>query len=143
VVRRGWLRTHRALYVNIGRSEGWSVATYVSEYYVALPVGRWSVELLERVREAVLRLPSRETVPYDISEVYVPDIFVITFVESRSREHVYIVDIVGLRRDLTPTPWGYREGWWHPQVQQWVAESIGRGIEELGSSAEGGPALEA
>jgi len=32
-------------------------------------------------------------------------------------EKMELIDIVGVRRDLTPTKWSYRFGYWHPQCQ--------------------------
>ena len=105
--------------VNIWRSKNqpWSVANAETH----------GIEFLEKIKDLVIGLPLRVSLPEHLSEWSFPRYYAIYY-DPYSNE---IKDIIGVRNDLTATKWSYKFGYWHPKIQQYIAKAIEEELKEL------------
>jgi hypothetical protein len=82
-------------------------------------------EILAKLREAVLKLPTRVQLPKYFSELSLPRYYQIYFDDEFN-----IAEIAGVRWDGSPTKWGYRIGYWHPQCQISIARALSLAISK-------------
>jgi hypothetical protein len=82
-------------------------------------------EILANLREAILKLPTRVSLPKYFSDLSLPRYYQIYF-----DNNVNIVEIVGVRRDSSPTKWSYRLGYWHPKCQHDIARALSLAISK-------------
>ena len=111
--------------VNTTKNISWIVATIDSSIHYD-PI--LDPEFVVKIREAVLSLPTRIKLPAHVS-ISLPRYYLIQL--RLDTDVVNIIDIVGVRKDLTPTKWGYRFGYWHPQCQILIANALTRYIQTL------------
>lgn len=76
-------------------------------------------ELALELLNALIQLPVRVHLP-PTDSFYTPRYYYVYF----TRPFVKIIDIIGVKKDCTPTKWGYKLGYWHPQIQQRLVESV-------------------
>jgi len=88
-------------------------------------------EILARIREAVLKLPTRVNIPRYFSDLSLPRYYAIFF-----NDDFEIVEIVGIRWDHSPTKWSYRLGYWHPQCQISIARALSKALAKIAEKQE-------
>jgi len=84
-----------------------------------------SIRFINRVKEMVLKLPVRISLPDPCTDLSFPRYYAI-FTKKDAIE-----DVVGVRSDLSPTKWSYRFGYWHPIAQHKIARAINREIRSI------------
>jgi hypothetical protein len=139
---RSEFEASNVVYINTWATRGrpWNVAVEVGCVRGLAPTKR-SACFLDKVKAFVIGLPSRISVPLVYSDLSLPRYYMVKLrlVEEWFRESdplavhplQAVEDIVGIRCDLTPTKWGYRLGYWHPQCQLQIARAIAREIKAL------------
>lgn len=80
-------------------------------------------EFVESLRQKVLALPVRVSLPSHCSELSFPRYYMI-FCELEDFKVKRIEEIVGVRADMSPTKWSYRFGYWHPECQFLIASAL-------------------
>jgi hypothetical protein len=90
--------------------------------------GDFDPEFIERLREAVLRLPTRVSLPRFVSQLSLPRYYLIVLGDLDALE---VREIVGVRGDMSPTKWSYRLGYWHPSCQFRIARSLEYVLKQL------------
>jgi len=124
------------LYVDT-RGRLWRVALSVCSGEVVLLARKAeSVRFLESVASVLRWLPVRLYLPERFALKALPRYYLISLVlrdegESGQLKDVEVREIVGIRKDLTATKWGYRAGYWHPRCQHDIVAAIQREIREL------------
>lgn len=78
--------------------------------------------VLEKILEKVEELPVIVDVPASFSELSMPRYFLIRY--RLNDNDVKIVEIVGIKRDRSPTKWGYKIGYWHPACQIFISRAL-------------------
>lgn len=76
---------------------------------------------LQKIINKVSELKVKFALPKYFSALSLPRYYCIVF---RDDEDIEIVDIVGVKADLTPTKWSYQFGYWHPYCQVLVLDSL-------------------
>jgi hypothetical protein len=128
VLKRSIFVGSSLIYINTWRTahEQWSVAVEVSDgEATGLMACEDSVRFLSEVKESILKLPVRVALPRYYSDLSLPRYYVV-FTDCAK-----IIDIVGVHRDLSPTKWSYRLGYWHPRCQLDVVKAIDMEIREV------------
>jgi hypothetical protein len=97
------------------KSVSWKIKSTVSEHRDK----DFDLEFIEKLRGAVLRLPARVSLPRYVSLLSLPRYYLIVLDEDFN-----IIDIVGVRADMSPTKWSYRLGYWHPRCQLDIARAL-------------------
>jgi hypothetical protein len=106
--------------------EPWNVAVELSSHNaMGLAVCEDSIRFLAELKEFILKLPVKVVLPRYFSELSLPRYYAV-FVDGTD-----IIDIVGVHRDLSPTKWSYRLGYWHPRCQHDIAKAIYMEIREV------------
>jgi len=126
------------LYVNTWptKSTPWRIVTAEKN---ELAVSRRAVNFLTMVKEEIARLPVRVNIPKSVNVLSLPRYYAIFMnlkfekidegeVELNSIE---IIDIIGIRADLSPTRWSYRLGYWHPRCQNDIMRILSQVIQEM------------
>lgn len=85
------------------------------------------LDLVEKLIDAVMRLPVRVRVPPHFTELSLPRYYAIFFYYEGD---IRIVDIIGVRSDNSPTRWGFKLGYWHPQIQIEIARVLRRVLKD-------------
>jgi hypothetical protein len=80
-------------------------------------------EFIESLREKVLSLPVRVSLPRHCSLLSFPRYYMI-FCELDHFAVKSIIEIVGIRADNSPTKWSYRFGYWHPECQWRIIDAL-------------------
>jgi hypothetical protein len=97
------------------KSVSWIVRSTASEHKDE----DFNISFIEELRDAVLKLPARVSLPRFVSPSSLPRYYLIVLSAERN-----IVEIVGVRGDSTPTKWSYRLGYWHPACQLKIARAL-------------------
>jgi hypothetical protein len=85
-----------------------------------------SIRFLSEVKESILKLPVRVVLPRYCSDLSLPRYYAV-FVDGTD-----VIDIVGVQRDLSPTKWSYKFGYyWHPRCQLDIIKAIDMEIREV------------
>jgi hypothetical protein len=87
-------------------------------------------EFVQSLREKVLSLPVRVSLPKYCSELSFPRYYAI-FCELDHFKVKKIIEIVGIRADNSPTKWSYRFGYWHPECQHLIAGALQQLLSSL------------
>ena len=101
------------------KSTPWTVKWYdgIADGVDKLPdVREGEVDFVE-LASAIERMPVKIWLPPTFSGI--PRYYLIAFQDART-----IVDIIGIRNDLTPTKWSYTKGYWHPQCNVAIANTL-------------------
>jgi len=77
---------------------------------------------LERIITKVSELKIRFSLPKLFSVLSLPRYYCIVFRDDDG--DIEIVDIMGVKADLTPTKWSYQFGYWHPYCQVMVVDTL-------------------
>jgi len=87
--------------------------------------------LVEKLRDAVIKLPVKVHTPKPCSALSIPRYFLIVGEVTNETDETYIIpsevrihEIVGIKVDLTPTKWSYRMGYWHPVCQFKIVSAL-------------------
>ena len=91
-------------------------------------------EELWQLRVQISKLPVRVNVPKFFTVMSLPRYYLIVAELTEVNDELMvsrIVDIVGIRVDLSPTSWSYRAGYWHPQAQYLIIKTIDRYLRKL------------
>jgi len=107
------------------KNVGWKVALAVSGDEMLTP-NKDAIDFLYDVYNKVLSLPIVVSLPKHCSELSFPRYYSVFL--NRKKE---IIDIIGVRKYLSPTKWSYKFGYWHPTIQHRIAETIREEIAEL------------
>ncbi|MEM0236021.1 MAG: hypothetical protein QXU60_07215 [Sulfolobales archaeon] len=122
------IKTQINLVVNtwITRNINWLVKVYDPEKSSLdeMPVYT-DIEKLKTLKEMVANLPAIVILPKHFSKLSLPRYYLIFYDEK-------IIDIIGIRRDKSPTRWSYKTGFWHPAAQISIASSLQKLLKELG-----------
>jgi len=89
------------------------------------------IDFLERVKERVLSLPVEINLPRTYTGF--PRYYLI---KLRDIDEVIIEDIVGVKWSGAPTKWSYKFGYWHPQCQIHIAQTIYSYLKYLKAQAQ-------
>jgi len=138
-VFRAFANASTVLYINTWktRNEPWNVALEIHGNDISMfSADKNTIEFLSLLQDAVLRLPVDVSVPETFNATSLPRYYAIycTWTEKKDTftiENVKIIEIVGVHRDLSPTKWSYRLGYWHPACQFDIADALWREIREI------------
>jgi len=75
---------------------------------------------MNKVVDKLRQLPVRVALPKHFSVLSLPRYYLIVIDNDK------IVDIIGIRRNKTPTKWSYRLGYWHPIITRHIIDAIHR-----------------
>ncbi|RLG84701.1 MAG: hypothetical protein DRO39_07250 [Thermoprotei archaeon] len=75
---------------------------------------------LNEIINMLQQLPVRVALPKHFSVLSLPRYYLIVIDNDR------IVDVIGIRRNKTPTKWSYRLGYWHPIITRHIIDAIAR-----------------
>jgi hypothetical protein len=128
VLKRSIFVGSSLIYINTWRTayEPWYVACEIGDgEATGLAAHEDTARFLSEVKESILKLPVKVVLPRYFSELSLPRYYAV-FMDGTD-----IIDIVGVHRDLSPTKWSYRLGYWHPRCQHDIARSIDMEIAHL------------
>ena len=118
------------------KSTPWTIKVY--DLYVCNGLLNNCIDLenpdeLRQLRELIAKLPAVINIPRLFTELSTPRYYLVV-AELNTKNEVRItkiIDVIGIRADLSPTKWSYRVGYWHPICQHEIISTIDRYLKRL------------
>jgi len=129
----GMVVASNVVYVNTipTRSTPWMVAYEITPEVHEFEASETTINFLESVKREVLSLPAKVSIPAVGSAL--PRYYMVVLEDV---DTIKVVDIVGIRRDGSPTKWNYGYGYWHPQCQLDIASILEAEVKRIRKALE-------